>query len=133
MTLVVDASALVGSVTRLHDEGTWAESVMARERLVGPELVLAESSNILRRMELIGQLSVTETAIAHRDLLDLPVELHPFAPFAQRVWELRHNVVSYDAWYVALAELLDCPLVTLDYRLSRASGPTCEMLTPPTA
>jgi hypothetical protein len=22
---------------------------------------------------------------------------------AGRIWELRHNVISYDAWYVALA------------------------------
>ena len=44
---------------------------------------------------------------------------------------LRENVTSYDAWYVALAEALDCPLVTLDRRLSRASGPTCEFITPP--
>ena len=105
--------------------------MFAGERLVGPEVALAESSNILRRMELTGQLSVAEAAIAHRELLSLPVELHPFAPFAERVWELRHTIVSFDAWYVAVAERIGCPLVTLDLRLSRASGPTCEVLTPP--
>ena len=131
MTLVVDASALVAAVSHLREEGAWAESVFAGERLVGPEVALAESSNILRRMELTGQLSVAEAAIAHRELLSLPVELHPFAPFAERVWELRHTVVSFDAWYVAVAERIGCPLVTLDIRLSRASGPTCEVLTPP--
>ena len=59
------------------------------------------------------------------------MELFPFAPFAERVWALRENLTSYDAWYVALAEALDCPLVTLDRKLSRASGPICEIIAPP--
>ena len=59
------------------------------------------------------------------------MELFPFAPFAERVWALRENLTSYDAWYVALAEALDCPLVTLDRRLSRANGPICEIIAPP--
>ena len=31
------------------------------------------------------------------------------------------------------SEVLDCPLVTIDRKLSRASGPRCEILVPPTA
>ena len=41
---------------------------------------------------------------AHGDLLQLDLTLFPFAPFAERVWLLRDNLTSYDAWYVALAE-----------------------------
>jgi NAD(P)-dependent dehydrogenase (short-subunit alcohol dehydrogenase family) len=33
----------------------------------------------------------------------------------------------YDGAYVALAELVGARLVTLDARLARAPGPTCEM------
>ena len=29
--------------------------------------------------------------------------LLPFAPFEERIWELRHNLTAYDAWYVAVA------------------------------
>ena len=65
------------------------------------------------------------------DLLVLGVTLFPYAPFAQRVWELRGNVTAYDAWYVALAEALDSELATVDHRLSRASGCRCPFLTPP--
>src|ERR1019366_8380139 len=43
-------------------------------------------------------------SMAHADLLDLRVELFPYAPFAARAWELRSNITSYDAWYVAVAE-----------------------------
>ena len=69
--------------------------------------------------------------MAHSALLRLELELFPFSPFAERVWELRENLTSYDAWYVAVAEAFDCPLATLDRRLSRASGPTCEIVTTP--
>ena len=37
---------------------------------------------------------------------------------AERAWELRENVSFYDALYVALAEALEAPLVTLDARLA---------------
>ena len=131
MTTVVDASVLVAALVDSGREGKWAESVIGGGSLVGPELVLAEASNILRRLEGAGKISRLEATSAHRDLLRLDLELFPFAPFAERVWELRENLTSYDAWYVALAETLNCPLVTLDRKLSRASGPTCDIVTPP--
>ena len=92
---------------------------------------MAEVSNILRRLELSGQLSQLEATGAHGSLVRLDLELFPFAPFADRVWALRGNLTSYDAWYVAMAEALDCPLVTLDRKLSRSTGPNCEVVVPP--
>ena len=131
MTVVADASVLVAVLVDSGREGKWAESAVAEGSLAGPELALAEASNILRRLEQAGKISRLEANIAHGDLLRLDLELFPFAPFADRVWALRNNLTSYDAWYVALAEVLDCPLVTIDRKLSRASGPRCEILVPP--
>ena len=131
MTVVTDASVLVAVLVDSGREGKWAESAVAEGSLAGPELALAEASNILRRLEQAGKISRLEANSAHRDLLRLDLELFPFAPFADRVWALRNNLTSYDAWYVALAEVLDCPLVTIDRKLSRASGPRCEILVPP--
>ena len=130
MTTVVDGSVLVAALVDSGREGKWAESVVAEGLLASPELALAEASNILRRLERTGQISRLEAETAHGDLLQLDVELFPFAPFAERIWGLRDNLTSYDAWYVAVAEALDCPLVTLDRKLSRAPGPTCEIITP---
>jgi predicted nucleic acid-binding protein len=127
---VVDASAVVAALVDSAGAGRWAESEIARGELAGPELVLAEAGNILRRLELAGDLSRLEAGSAHRDLLRLDIDLYPFAPFAERVWALRSNLTCYDAWYVALAEMLACPLVTLDERLSRAPGPRCLFATP---
>ena len=94
-------------------------------------MAVAEVANVLRRMELSGSLSRLEATAALHELLRLKIELHPFGPFAGRVWELRSNLTAYDAWYVALAEVLDWPLATLDRRLSRATGPLCEVIVPP--
>ncbi len=131
MTTVVDASVLVAALVDSGHEGKWAESTLAEGHLTGPELALAEAVNILRRLERAEQISRIEATSAHGDLLRLDLELFPFAPFAERIWALRGNLTSYDAWYVALAEALDCPLVTLDRKLSRASGPICEVIAPP--
>ena len=129
--VVVDASVIVSTLVDLGREGQWAEAAVADGILIGPELVLVEASNILRRLEQAGEISQQEATNAHGDLLQLDIELFPFAPFAERVWALRSNLTSYDAWYVALAEEFDCPLITLDKRLSRASGPKCEIVIPP--
>lgn len=130
MTLVVDASMVVAALVDNGPTGEWADSLLASNRLAAPGLMLCEAANILRRAAL-EEVSSETTVLAHADLLDLRVALHPYRPFAERAWSLRENVTAYDAWYVTLAETLDAPLATLDVRLSRAPGPTCEFLVPP--
>lgn len=128
MSVVVDASVLVAAATDSGRDGVWAESVLARGDLAAPQLVLVEAANVMRRLERERTLDAREADEARRDLLLLPIELFPFEPFAERIWELRQTVSSYDAWYVALAEALAAPLATLDRRLRRASGPRCRFL-----
>lgn len=69
-------------------------------------------------------------SLAHGDRLNLRVELFPYAPLAERCWQLRDHATTYDAAYVALAERLDSPLATLDLRLAAAPGPECAFTTP---
>ncbi len=130
MTTVIDASLLTAALIDSGPAGRWAEDVLARGSLAAPELVLVETSNVLRRLERARRISSLEASAAHRELLRLDVELFPFAPFAERAWALRANLTIYDAWYVALAEALGCPLATLDRKLSRASGAACAFETP---
>jgi predicted nucleic acid-binding protein len=117
VSVVVDASVLVAATADAGSEGTWAESVLAQ-------------GDPLRRLERERILRPSEADEARRDVLLLPLDLVPFEPFAERIWELRRTGSSYDAWYVALAEAIDAPLATLDSRLRRASGPRCRFLTP---
>ena len=108
----------------------------ALQAMAGPQIVLTwprPATRKLRRLasKLSERLSSLEANLAQRDLLTLKIDLFPFDPLAERAWQLRHNLTIYDGWHVALAEALSCPLVTLDRRLARAPGPTCEIITPP--
>lgn len=131
--LVVDAATVVAALVDEGRDGTWAHEVLASTSLAAPHLMPVEVTNILRRAVMAGDLSADVAALAHADLLDLRVDLFPYAPFAARVWELRGNVTAYDAWYVALAEAIDAPFATLDARLSRAAGPLCRFQLPPSS
>ena len=128
---VVDASVLVAAAVDNGIVGTWAESVIAQGGLLAPHLVFAESANALRRLESATALGRLESTSAHTDLVRLDLQLVPYEPFADRIWALRGNLSSYDAWYVAVAELAELPLATLDRRLARSHGPACEFLLPP--
>ena len=130
MSVVVDSSVLVAALVDTGSNGIWSEEILSSGSLHAPELARVEATNVLRRLELAKQLTTAEANAAHDDLMQLNLELFPFDPFADRIWALRHTVTSYDAWYVALAEVLGLPLATLDGRLSRLKGVNCKFLTP---
>ena len=131
MTSVIDSSVLVAALTDAGTHGRWAADQLAQDELAAPALVLAEVANVLRRLEGSPQLPPSAAAVSLLSLDRLDLELYPFIPFADRVWELRANLTAYDAWYVAVAESLGWPLVTLDNKMARASGPRCEFCLPP--
>jgi len=130
VSVVVDSSVIVAALIDTGRNGTWAEEAIERQELYAPGLVRVEVVNILRRLERAGQIITPEADAARDDLMQLEIELFPFDPFCDRIWKLRHTLTSYDAWYVAVAEELAFPLVTLDERLARAQGPKCEFRTP---
>ncbi|HEV8280475.1 MAG TPA: type II toxin-antitoxin system VapC family toxin [Candidatus Limnocylindrales bacterium] len=131
MTVVVDASVVVAALVDAGSDGRWAGSELAAEGLAAPHLMPVEVANILRRAVLAGDISADVAALAHDDLTQLRVDLFAYEAHAQRVWQLRDNLTAYDAWYVALAEALGAPLVTLDERIARARGPRCAVRLPP--
>lgn len=128
---VVDASVVVAALVDGGPGGAWAEQLLGSAPLLAPHLLPVECANVLRRAALAKQVSKDVAAQAHADLMRLPVELVPYEPFADRVWQLGGNLTAHDAWYVAVAEAFEAPLATLDRRLASAPGPTCRMLTPP--
>lgn len=131
MTVVVDASVVVASLVDAGPDGQWAEEVLLSDHLVAPHLMPAEVANVLRRALRVGQITRHSAVVAHAELAALPVDLFSYAPVASRAWELRENATIYDAWYIALAEVLDADLSTLDARLARTPGVGCAFLTPP--
>lgn len=128
--IVVDASLVSGSLLQHDNDGAWARMVMRSNPLVAPHLLPAEVTNVLRRSVLSRGVSEETAARAHRRLAALPIQLAPYASYADRIWALRDNLTPYDAWYVAIAESIAVPLATLDRRLARAAGPRCEFFVP---
>jgi predicted nucleic acid-binding protein len=126
--VVMDASAVVAMLADDGGAGEWAAAYVTGARLAAPDLMPYEAANILRRHVLAGNLDASAAALAHGDLTALPCDLYPYAALADRAWELRGNVTIYDAAYVALAELMEAPLLTLDARLARAPGPLCSIV-----
>ena len=104
---------------------------MLEEAIAAPELMLNETTNVLRKLEARGQINTLEANSAHRDLLRMQVRIFPFQPLAERVWTLRGQISSYDATYVALAESLDASLATLDHKLAKGAQTFCKFILPP--
>ena len=125
--LVLDASAAVALLADDGQPGAWVANTVRGQSLFAPELMPFEVSNILRRQVLAGLLDASSATLAHADLLALPVDLYPYSGLGDRAWQLRGNLTSYDASYVALAEMLGATLVTLDKRLARAHGTHCAI------
>ncbi|HET8620463.1 MAG TPA: type II toxin-antitoxin system VapC family toxin [Acidimicrobiales bacterium] len=125
--LVVDASCLYEVVADTES----AEAVRARLSAdtdhVAPHVIDVEVVNVIRRAHLQGVLDATAAAQAVEDLAAWPGERFGHRSLLGRAWELRSNVRGWDAMYVALAEVLDATLVTIDRRLAAARGPRCTI------
>ena len=128
--LVCDASAIVALLLDAGPGGQWVAEAISGAQLAAPSLLPFECSNIIRRHELAGLVSADQAAQAHADLLALPVEHWPYELVGLRVWQLRTNLSSYDASYIAVAELAQAPLVTLDRRIGGAPNLRCAVMTP---
>jgi predicted nucleic acid-binding protein len=87
---------------------------------VAPDLVNVEVLHTLRRLERRRYVDTDRIGQAREDLASLPMTRYPTADLIERAWELRHNFTPYDAAYIALAEVLEAPLVTADRHLAQA-------------
>lgn len=129
--LVCDSSVLIAALLGRGSTGVWARDTVDGNDLSAPDLIRFEVANIIRRHESAAIITTDQATMAHDDMVELPIEEWPYVLLAGRVWELRANLTAYDASYVALAERLMAPLVTLDRRLARAPGIRCEVWVPP--
>ena len=126
--IVIDASVLANVV---GDDGSDGQRARLEFRNAGdvaaPDLADVETVAVLRKRWIAGTVSDQRFAAAVEDLEQLEIDRYPALRFMRRAYELRANVTVYDAAYVALAETLDCELLTADQRLANASGPRCTI------
>ncbi len=125
--IVVDSAALVDALTAIEGtEGLRAH--LAAEELHAPALLDFEVGSALRGLVLGGQISAARAQDLLTDFDDLPVQRWLFVDgIRRRAFQLRDNVSAYDAAYVALAEALECPLLTRDSRLARSGGHAADI------
>ena len=124
----MDASVVANFLAEDGHAGRVARVAVSRAEGVSlPDLADVETAAVLRKRWIAKELTDERFAEALATLLDLPFQRYPAVAMLQRAYELRSTVTVYDAAYVALAESLDCPLLTVDARLARAPGPRCEI------
>ena len=125
--LIVDASCLYEVVVDAERAEEVRRRLAVDSEHAAPHVIDAEVLGVLRRDHLVGRLDDTAARQAVEDLRDWPGERFGHRALVERAWQLRDSVRTWDALYVALAEALDAPLLTLDERLARAPGPRCTI------
>lgn len=120
--IVVDASAVLEVLLQTERARDVEAELFGGATLHAPQLLDLEVAQVLRRYGRSGTLSPERGRSALRYFLDLRIERYPHHLFLTRVWDLRHNATAYDAVYLALAEALDAPLLTMDRRLADVPG-----------
>ncbi|MGN6258548.1 MAG: type II toxin-antitoxin system VapC family toxin [Solirubrobacterales bacterium] len=118
---VVDASVIFEYLAFGEREEVAAERLLGEQRAFwAPELIDAEVGSALRRAVRQKNIEADKAAEALGELRTLPIHRVSHERLAQFAWLLRDNVSFYDGLYVALAQLLEKPLLTFDARLGRA-------------
>ncbi|CAN5913512.1 PIN domain-containing protein [soil metagenome] len=120
--IVLDASAAVAVLLNLGENARLIWNRIAEEdgEVHVPHLFEIEVVSALRRHTVRRESSERSVELIE-DLMSMRLTRYPHTALLRRIWELRNNITAYDAAYVALAETLDVPLITLDAKLARAS------------
>lgn len=121
--IVLDASAVIEWLLQSPIGAKIERRIFSRsESLHAPHLLDVEVAQVLRRYVRDKAITAERGREALEDLGDLALNRYPHDFLIPRIWELRATLTAYDAAYVALAELLDAPLLTCDGKIASAPG-----------
>lgn len=127
---VVDASIVVRLLLNRSGDAALRERFGAERRVHAPELIDAEVTSAIRGLlRAIDGVTPGRADEMLNDYAELPIVRYTMQPHQRRVLELRHNFTAYDAFYVALAQSLDLPLLTDDQKYARAPVATVRIET----
>ena len=127
--VVIDASAALHAAASEQGFGGFTVS------LVAPALLWSECTSVLREMRYRGEISAALQEAALTCLLDGPVQRRSPRRLYSEASRLAAELgwaKTYDAEYVALALMLDAPLLTRDARLVRSAGRVLPAVNPDT-
>lgn len=119
---VVDASAIIELLLRTPTGRRLEQRLLAPGRsLSAPHLIDVEVAQVMCRYVRVRDIDEPRARANLELLARFPLQRYAHGFLMKRVWELRDNFTAYDAVYLALAEVLELPLVTCDAKL--AEGP----------
>ena len=127
--IVVDASAIIEWLIG-GSRGQEVGQALDGEEIHVPAHLDVEVAQVTRRLALNAVITPDRGRAMLELLADAPLRRVPLAPLLPRVWDLRKNLTSYDAVYVALAEALPVPLLTFDRKIPAAPGHQAEVVVP---
>lgn len=127
MTIVVDASIVVRLLANRPTDDVLRQQFSARRTVHAPQLIDAEVASAVRGLLLAEKINFSHAVEMIVDLGVLRITRHPMHSHLGRVIELRNNLTAYDAFYVALSEMLRIPLRTQDAKFNRAAGHHAEV------
>ncbi|HTU78312.1 MAG TPA: type II toxin-antitoxin system VapC family toxin [Solirubrobacteraceae bacterium] len=114
---VVDASVAVAAC-----HTPVGSASLCGHQLVAPQLMLIEASSVLHEMSWRKEITKPRAKTMLGRLLKAPVKIGRPAGLIESAWRVADELgwaKTYDAQYVALAQILDCQLVSVDERLLR--------------
>ena len=118
--IIVDSSAVVEWLLRLPLADPVADRIMSAGSVHAPALLDVEVAHVVRRYCAAGEISEQAGERALSALADFDAVRYTHELLLPLIWRLRHNLTAYDAAFVALAAVLDAPLITLDARIAQA-------------
>jgi len=121
--IVLDSSAAVEWLLGLPLADAVADRIVSADSLHAPALLDIEVAHVVRRYAAAGEIDDRVGERALLALADLDVVRYTHELLLPLIWRLRHNLTAYDAAFVALASVLDAPLVTLDGHVAHAPWP----------
>lgn len=91
---------------------------------IAPELLVAESANVLNKKQKAKELSGAESQQLLAAIISLPIRLFPHRSLLRRAFELAiaRNLSVYDTLYLALAEEHGAVVFTADRKLSKIAS-----------
>jgi predicted nucleic acid-binding protein len=119
--VVVDASVVVDLLVE-HPRSSAVRAALEGVDWIAPTLLDAEVLHAITRYVRRGEMSDERARLALELFTGAQIERFPIAPLVIDAWELRNNLSTYDAFYVALARAVACPLITCDRALAGAPG-----------
>lgn len=122
--IVADASVVIDMLLGPGSEAgdRLSDHFAAGDQVCAPHLLDAEVGQTLRRFLASGDITTDEAWSMISVTAELPINRYSHRGLLPRAFDLRENVTVYDALYLALAEMIDRPLLTGDGRLQGVPG-----------